>query len=66
MKRQAKQAKREARADDTPSLSPTSEADLLAEFARLSAKYEAKALSHADYTEERRRILNELGIEPVR
>ncbi len=62
-KREAKQAKREARAGDTTSLSATSEAALLEEFARLSADYQTDAVSHANYIDERRRILTELGIE---
>jgi len=64
VKRQAKQAKREAQTDDTTSLSATSEAALMEEFARLSAQYEANVIGHDNYTDERRRILTELGIQP--
>ena len=64
VKRQTKQEARQARADDTTSLSATSEATLMEEFARLSAQYEANVISHDNYTDERRRILIELGIQP--
>jgi len=64
VKRQAKQAKREARTDDTAHISATSEAALFEEFARLSAEREAGAISEDRYTRERSRILAELGIEP--
>ena len=64
VKRQAKQAKREARTDDTANLSATSEAALFEEFARLSAEREAGTISDDRYTRERFRILTELGIEP--
>jgi hypothetical protein len=64
VKRQAKQAKREARTDDTANVSATSEAALFEEFARLSAEREAGAISEDRYTSERSRILAELGIEP--
>lgn len=64
VKRQAKQAKRVAR--ETLWLrkwSAASEAALLGEFARIRAEYEANRMHHDHYTEERRRILTELGIE---
>lgn len=64
VKRQAKQAKREARTDDNAHISATSEAALFEEFARLSAEREAGAISEDRYTRERSRILAELGIEP--
>ena len=43
--------------------SAASEAALLGELARLGAQYEANAISEANYTDERRRILIKLGIE---
>ncbi len=64
VKRQTKHEARRARADDTTSLAATSEAALMEEFARLSAQYEANVVSHDNYTDERRRILTELGIQP--
>lgn len=63
LKRQNKQAKREAGPDETAVVSASSEAELLEEFAQLSAAYETKAISHDRFTEERVRILTELGIE---
>jgi len=62
-KRQAKQAKRVVSDEDTPVLSATSEAALMEEFARLSADYNANLIGHDHFTDERQRILTELGIE---
>ena len=62
-KRKAKEEERRGRGDDASSLSESSEAALLEEFARLSAQHEAKLISHDDFVEERLRILTELGIE---
>lgn len=62
-KREAKQAKREARSNESNTLSATTETALLNEFARLSAEYEADAITQGRYNSERSRILNELGIE---
>jgi hypothetical protein len=62
-KRQAKEVKREARAEHATSQSPSTEAALMEEFARLSAEYEANLISHDSFTDERRRILTELGID---
>ena len=62
-KRQAKQEKRQARANDASKLPATSEAALLQAFAQLSADYEANAVSHDDYNAERTRILTELGVQ---
>lgn len=62
-KRQEKQAKREARDGDTSTLSATTEAALMEEYAQLSADYESKRISHDTYTDRRRDILTELGIE---
>ncbi len=62
-KQAAKAAKRAAGPDDTEGLSTKGEGDLLEEFAALSARYEAKTISHENFEEERERILGELGIE---
>jgi hypothetical protein len=43
--------------------SAATETALLGELARVSAQYEANAISQANYTDERRRILTKLGIE---
>jgi hypothetical protein len=62
-KQQAKQQKREAGSDGDPDLSAGQEAALMEEFARLSARFEAKTISFDDFTAERARIFTELGIE---
>lgn len=62
-KKEAKREKAEARkADETP-VEPTSESDLMEEFARLSERHAANQISAADYEDERHRIFVELGIE---
>lgn len=62
-RREAKEAKRAERAGEASTLSATSEAELMAEFAELSAGYDAKRVSHDRYVAERLRIFEELGIE---
>ncbi len=62
-KQQAKQEKRAAGPEDAPTLSASSEAALMEEFAQLSARFEAKTVSLDEFTAERERIFTELGIE---
>ncbi|MBT8203558.1 MAG: hypothetical protein HKN74_00420 [Acidimicrobiia bacterium] len=62
-KRAAKEAKRAERAEDDSALSAGTEAELMAEFAELSAGYEAKRVSHDVFVSEKLRIFEELGIE---
>ncbi|MBT8246677.1 MAG: hypothetical protein KJN73_02605 [Acidimicrobiia bacterium] len=62
-KQAAKQAKRDAPPAEEAGLSAADEADLLEEFATLNARFQAKSISLDVFTEERTRILTELGIE---
>lgn len=62
-KQKAKAARREARAETSNTLSAATEAELLEEFAQLSAVYQANGMSEATFVAERRRILNDLGVE---
>lgn len=62
-KQKAKQEKREAASEEDTSLSADQEAALMEEFAQLSARLEAKAISLDDFTADRERIFTELGIE---
>ena len=62
-KQAAKQAKRDAPPEEDDGLSAAGETDLLEEFATLNARFAAKSISIDVFTEERTRILTELGIE---
>ena len=62
-KREAKQAKKEARQADGPDETPVNEEALMEEFARLSERHENGHVSVDDYESERHRIFVELGIE---
>ena len=62
-KQAAKAAKRSAESEDAPGLTAETETALMEEFAALSARYEAKAMSHEDFEAERHRIFVDLGIE---
>lgn len=68
-KQAAKRAKRHGdEADDMPDedATPPSRAEedaLMQEYARLSARYEKDQISSERYSEERRRIFVELGLE---
>ena len=62
-KQAAKQAKRDAPPDEEEGLSAAGETDLLEEFATLNARFASKSISIDVFTEEKTRILTELGIE---
>ncbi len=56
-----KQRARQAEAADKPEVDETA---LMDQFARLSESYAADRISEMAYQEERRRIFEELGLEP--
>ncbi|MGD2102962.1 MAG: hypothetical protein PVG83_12085 [Acidimicrobiia bacterium] len=62
-KQAEKRAKREARSSDDDEVSRVEEDELMQEFARLSARYEADEISDERFHEERHRIFVSLGIE---
>ena len=62
-KREAKQAKKEARHAEGPDEAPVNEQALMEEFARLSERHESGQVSLDDYESERHRIFVALGIE---
>lgn len=62
-KQEAKRARRHSRSTETSNQPNPDEEALMEEFASLSAQYEAGAIGEADYTQQRRRIFTELGIE---
>jgi hypothetical protein len=62
-KQAAKQARRDAPSEEVEGLSAANETALMEEFAALSARYEAKTVSHEAFEQERHRIFVELGIE---
>ena len=62
-KQEAKRARRHSRSTETSNQPNPNEEALMEEFARLSAQYEAGQMSEADYSDQRRRIFAELGIE---
>lgn len=55
-----KQISRQAEAANEPEVD---EAALMEEYARLSEQYEANLISESVYSEERRRIFDELGLQ---
>ncbi len=67
LSRQEKQAnkkeKRDARSEDRTALPATDENALMEEFARLSERYSSEQISETEYTSERRRIFDELGLD---
>ena len=55
-----KQISRQAEAANEPEIDETA---LMEEYARLSEQFEANLISESVYTEERRRIFDELGLQ---
>lgn len=60
-KREDKQERQESK-EETLKLTPDVETDLLEEFARLNEDYAADRVTESHFTEEKHRILVELGI----
>jgi hypothetical protein len=62
-KQEAKRQRRESRAEESTEIEAPNEAALMEEFRLLSEKHSRGQVSEDVYTEERRRIFVELGIE---
>lgn len=64
-RQEAKRARRLTEESSEEAAGPTrdEEDDLMGQFARLSARFEAKEITAEQYAEERQRIFGELGIE---
>lgn len=64
-KQEAKEEKRlERAANEEEPLSAAEETALMEEFARLSRRYQDEEISESDYQEQRRRIFDQLGLDP--
>lgn len=62
-KQEAKRARREASSESDQDVSRAEEDALMAEFAKLSERFEADQISAKRFNEERERIFGELGLE---